>query len=216
MRRIAVEFDGLLSGEREQLAFFLDDHVVDLEFRVGVDHRGDHLAAVALAFRDRADPSLEVADDLAAHGRVDFTAGGENGCRGADDTAGFEPDFISAGGNERAGGNGLAIDVGDRFSREFFQRLEHVEGDIQRAAGGFHIEHDGVHVLLDRLLQSAAEDEQFRFGDLRTDRNDDHLRGSILLYVWFRGMRRSGGQKRQRRCKYPGYKVSHVRHYGWG
>ena len=173
--RSAVGLHRFLRGEREQLAFFLDDRVADLELRIHVDHRRDHLAAITFAFGNRSHARLEITHNFTAHRLVDFRAGREHGCRGTDHALGREVDLIGAGSDQRTGGDRLAVHIGHGFSGKFFQGLEHLEGHLELAAGRFHVEHDGVDLVLDRVLESAAQDEEFGFGDLRADRNDDDL-----------------------------------------
>ncbi len=65
------------------------------------------------------------------------------------------------------------VHVGDDFSGKFLDGLEHVEGDVEPAAGGVHVEDDGVRALLYCGLESAAEDVKLRRGDLVADGDDD-------------------------------------------
>ena len=88
-------------------------------------------------------------------------------------------DFIRAGSDQCAGGDRFAVHVSHGFPRKFFQGLEHFEGHIELAAGRFHVEHDGVDLVFDRVLEPAAQDEELGLGNLRANRNDNDLGGSF-------------------------------------
>ncbi|OQB89909.1 MAG: hypothetical protein BWX86_02338 [Verrucomicrobia bacterium ADurb.Bin122] len=158
-------------------ALRLDDLFADFQLKLLVDHGGDDLPSLGFALRltDAAYVGEQVAHDFPLHGLFDVLSGGRDGGGGADFTEGGEPDVVRAGGDDRAGGDGLVVHIGQRESGKFPDRLHDVFGDVEGAAWRFHIKDDHIGFLLDGFLQPAADDVEGWGGDLLADGDDDDI-----------------------------------------